>query len=165
MKYARGRWLRAAGLAYLALLLALGVRWVRGATLDGWASEFANPGYRLLLKKEIEGYYVAVFDAGGSQLAICQKDVGGGDENPVVTYVVEDLQGNDLISFDLPERGDELDRETYVPPILWAHPRNGVVYPVDPAHVGPVRVVIAGEKENILDEVLPRPRLDPPPTK
>lgn len=145
-----------AGIVLTAITAALLTIVVQEPTLDAWIAKVQQADYQLLLKRESSSHYIAVFDAGGSQMAICARDRRS-REGAGQGFVVYDLEGRDLIVFDLPERHDELRHEIRTPFLSYRFSNHGVMYPIDPDHTGPVRVVITEESTALLDEVVPWP--------
>jgi len=128
--------------------------------LEDWIARIQHPGYQLLFKRATDTHYFAVFDAGGSQMAICVRDLIEKDNGPGQGFVVYDLEGHDLMVSSLSDRHDELKHEIRTPFQSYRFRNHGVMYPIDPKYVGPVRVVVTQESQTLLDEVLswPAPR-------
>lgn len=139
------------GVALISCFAALSLR---ARTFESWLNRVQRPGYTLLFKQETPSYYFAVFDAGGSQMAICDKVLRDTDSASPTSYAVFDMHGDDLMDLSLPDRFDELNRDQHF--LLFnIFRRDGVMYPIEQDYRGDVRVTVKNEADSILDVTVP----------
>lgn len=125
-------------------------------SLDAWVARIQQPGYRLIIKRSENDRYFAVFDAGGSQMAVCSKDRKR-DRSRSTDYRICTLAGDSVWSDVLPDRQDELYRQTHLRTLMMVGTYSehfGAMYPIRPDHVGPLRVVIEENERPAFDEVV-----------
>jgi hypothetical protein len=131
-------------------------------SLEDWISRIQQPGYRLVLKQSTNDRYFALFDAGGSQMAICSRDRKP-DRTRSTAYRVTTPAGDNVWCDSLPDRSDELHKEIHLRTLIMAGTYSehyGAMYPIRPDHVGPLRVIVEENERRAFDEVVMWPPED-----
>ena len=145
---------RALCLGVLVLSLIVGGIWwwaTHNPNLEGWVKQVQRPGYVLLYKTETSDHYFALFDAGGSQVAICYR--AKGKEPSHMGFSIYGEDGRDLQDWNAPKRSSELDGSyNYV--IARYQYTDGVMYPIRKDYRGSIVVKVTAEETTVLNTQL-----------
>jgi hypothetical protein len=131
----------------------------RTETLKEWVSRVRRPDYRLIYETQTEKHFIAIFDPGGPYVAWCTKSlepskVDGPFSRSAAGGGVYDLDGDDLMDLDQPDRFEELVRHTNVAGFSF-YECDGYVYPIESDYHGAIRVVLQLDGEAEFNKVLP----------
>ena len=151
---------RAVALVGVCIIVFLVIYYFTGDSFDRWVKKVDRPNYTLLFRQRTRSHYVAVFDAGGSQVAICSKSLKKSPGETSTSYAVFDMNNNDLHDFSAPDRSEELHRELRTP-FFTLSELDGAMYPIREEYTGKIRVVMefsegpTGENwRKVIDEIL-----------
>ncbi len=156
-------------LLLLVIVTPIMRRSLRSWAFTRWVEGIARPSYTLLGTHESADTWFAIFDAGGSQVAICSKFLTGDHNCRRIRYAVTDTNGRDVSDSAAKDRSDELVLKTSgtawsVKPMAFYITKKteivGSMYPIRTPPDGWIRVVVevgdnlSTETDTVFDQVL-----------
>jgi hypothetical protein len=130
---------------------------LKPTSLEGWIKSIQNPGFTLLYSSESDRRYVAIFDTGQNELAICDKEIGGENERSGSTSILSE-SGKEV--WDKKRKFRILQSDAFwLGPVRYTPKPHGTALPVLADVSGTIRIQKkVGYEDDHSSELEPRAR-------